>query len=138
MVEWFFSSVSAVVQPETPTITYRQYQPQEHRSSYGSGPPARVLAPNASKATVGREANPYASRSRNTQPTPREMPDRTTSKNPYINGTTSWSYKEDGQLCVMCGTKGHIAPACDTAPLPAWLVLCVGLRLCGRLWQMLW
>lgn len=49
-----------------------------------------------------------------------ELPDRTTSKNPWINGTLSWSFAKDGQLCVKCGMKGHGAKGCDKTPLPSW------------------
>ncbi|KAK4697103.1 hypothetical protein P7C71_g925, partial [Lecanoromycetidae sp. Uapishka_2] len=32
------------------------------------------------------------------EPTPKELPDRSLSKNPWINGTLHWSYNKDGQL----------------------------------------
>lgn len=53
-------------------------------------------------------------------PAPKDLPERATSKNPWINGTLIWSYDKDGRLCVSCGTKGHISKDCTNAALPAW------------------
>ena len=103
---------------------FPQPQSQDRRPSYESEAP-RVLSQNTNRANVGRggstNTNPNpSSRFRNYQPTPKEMPDRTTSKNPYINGTLTWFIRNDGQLCVKCGKKGHGSPSCDAPPLPAW------------------
>ena len=96
-------------------------QHENHRPSYGSGN-TPVLAHNPSKANVGRggNSNSYPSSRRNFQPTPKELPDRTTSKNPYINGTLVWSFAKDGTLCVRCGELGCMAKNCKNSPLPAW------------------
>ena len=67
-----------------------------------------------SRGNVGRNANANpCSRFKNNQPLPKDLPDRSTSKNPFINGTSTWSYPKDGQLCVRCGTKGHGSLGCS-------------------------
>ncbi len=91
---------------------------QPERPSYGSETP-RPLLQNPNRGNAGRNANPSTSKPRNYQPTPRDMPDRSSSKNPFINGTLFW-HSGDGLLCVKCGTKGHGARSCDSSPLPAW------------------
>ena len=57
---------------------------------------------------------------RRSEPTQHELPDRTTSKNPWINGAKVWTFSKDGHLCVRCGVTGHGARLCETAPLPSW------------------
>ena len=94
-----------------------QQQNYDRRSYQSEAPP--TLASNPSKGNVGRGGFAGSSR-RQYQPTPKDLPDRLTSKNPYINGTNTWSFSKDGQLCVKCGTPGHGSPACGSLPLPAW------------------
>lgn len=53
-------------------------------------------------------------------PQPHDLPDRSTSKNPWINGTLTWSFDKDGRLCVKCGTKGHNSIDCKNTSLPSW------------------
>ena len=50
---------------------------------------------------------------------PSNLPDRKTSKNPWINGSRAFDYKT-GRLCVRCGHQNHIAKDCVDEPLPAW------------------
>lgn len=47
------------------------------------------------------------------------LPDRMTSRNPYINGTRTWIYKQVGSLCVNCGQCGHTSKTCSELQLPA-------------------
>ena len=99
---------------------FQSQQPtDERRPSYQSEAPP-VLASNPSKGNVGRGGFAGSTRRGQYQPTPKEIPERSTSKNPYINGTSTWSFKRDGQLCIKCGTPRHGSPSCDGSPLPAW------------------
>ncbi|KAF6238681.1 hypothetical protein HO173_003187 [Letharia columbiana] len=83
---------------------FTQSQPPEYRRSSHEVPapapaPAPILGQNPNKGNAGRSGppNPIAgSRFRNYQPTPKDIPERSTSKNPYINGTIHWSYGKDG------------------------------------------
>lgn len=108
-----------------PSEGSRYYSPhqQDRPPSYQSEPPAPAsiptLAQNPSRIGTGRGGSSN-SRFRNNQPTPKDMPDRAASKNPWINGTLNWSFSKDGLLCVKCGTKGHSTKTCDALPLPAW------------------
>lgn len=54
------------------------------------------------------------------QPTPKDLPPKSESRNPWINGTRKWSAENNGQLCVRCGHLGHISQDCIDKPLPAW------------------
>lgn len=54
------------------------------------------------------------------QPTPKELPDRSTSKNAYINGSILYTYNKHGVLCVKCGEVGHTSWDCTGSVLPAW------------------
>ncbi len=54
------------------------------------------------------------------QPTPRELPDRKTSKNAYINGSMLYTYNKYDVLCVKCGEIGHTSKECPGPVLPAW------------------
>jgi len=49
---------------------------------------------------------------------PKDLPDRKTSKNQWINGTKTWSFQE-GRLCVECGHVGQ-SKECKDNVLPAW------------------
>lgn len=51
---------------------------------------------------------------------PANLPDRTTLRNSYINGTWIWIYKQVGSLYVNCGQCGHTSKACSEPQLPAW------------------
>lgn len=51
---------------------------------------------------------------------PKELPDASKLKNPYINGTLISSIDKDGVLCVRCGEIGHTGKNCSHMPLPAW------------------
>ncbi len=48
------------------------------------------------------------------------MPDRSSSKNPYINGTKDYNRSREGILCVKCGYVGHTSKECTGDVLPAW------------------
>ena len=120
---WSFPSEQSRPSSEPPVEAFRnRFQSQQptndRRPSYQSEAPP-VLASNPNKSNVGRGGFTGPTR-RHYQPTPKEIPDRSTSRNPYINGSTTWSFKKDGQLCVKCGTPGHGSPSCDNSPLPAW------------------
>ena len=54
------------------------------------------------------------------QPTLKELPDRTSSKNAYINGFILYNYNKHGVLCVKCGEIGHTSRDCSGSVLPAW------------------
>ncbi|KAL8646371.1 MAG: hypothetical protein Q9210_006179, partial [Variospora velana] len=54
------------------------------------------------------------------RPQPQDLPDKSKSKNEYINGTLIWSISKDGLLCVKCGELGHIGKQCANLPLLAW------------------
>lgn len=54
------------------------------------------------------------------QTLPKNLPDRKTSKNPYINGTKSFDLRADGRLCIRCGHLGHIAKDCMDDALTYW------------------
>ena len=51
---------------------------------------------------------------------PKDLPDKSKSKNPWINGTRTYNYQKDGGLCVKCGHLGHIPRDCKEDVLPAW------------------
>ena len=53
---------------------------------------------------------------RRPRPDQQEIPDRTSSKNPWINGILVWSFTRDGQLCVRCGVTGHSARLYEISP----------------------
>ena len=126
---WTYHTDPPQPMPEAPqqasaqSQEYRQQAPasQLPHTGMNQAPPPHILTQNQNRGNAGRNANPSTgSRFKSQQPTPKEMPDRTVSKNPWINGTLSWSYGKDGLLCVRCGTKGHSARNCDGSPLPAW------------------
>jgi len=50
---------------------------------------------------------------------PKDLPDRKTSKNQWINGTRTWSFQE-GRLCVRCEHIGQVSKECKDNILPAW------------------
>ena len=50
----------------------------------------------------------------------KDIPNRSESKNPWINGSRQWAMSRDGRLCVKCGNLGHIATECADEALPAW------------------
>lgn len=50
---------------------------------------------------------------------PSNLPDRTTLRHPFINGTGTWP-KKLGPLCVSCGKCGHTNKQCTDGYLPAW------------------
>ena len=84
-------------------------------------PPAyesTVLAQNPNRTNGAGPARPP--RRQNYQPTPRTIPKRTTSKNPFINGSKSWTIEKDGRLCIKCGHLGHLPKECNDEVLPAW------------------
>ena len=85
-------------------------QQQQPRAQYEQQQPRRPLrdTPN----TGNRRFNPRAE--------PKELPDASKSKNPYINGTLIWSIDKDGVLCIRCGEIGHTGKNCNHMPLPAW------------------
>ncbi len=96
----------------------QQYHQQDHTTQAQP----QVLAQNPNRGNAGRNSNPgtNTSRLRPQQPVPKDLPDRSTSKNPWINGTLYWAFAKDGLLCVKCGTKGHSATKCNGMSLPAW------------------
>ena len=113
------------VQTPSAGAAFRSQDQQERRPPLYNPdtppPPSRALAQNPNRANAGRNPNPYTGgRLRNYQPAPKDMPDRSTSKNPWINGTLFWSQTKDGLLCVKCGNKGHISQICKGSPLPEW------------------
>ena len=105
-------------------------QPEDRpRPIYHSGPhaqaPPSVLAPNPSKGNVGRGGYSNVgpgNRFRNQpfQPTPKNLPNRSESNNPWINGSKVYAYDKDGRLCIRCGHLGHISKECQDDVLPAW------------------
>lgn len=53
--------------------------------------------------------------------TPRDLPDKSKSKNPYISGTKPYSLRVDGPMCVRCGElKSKKDDGYTCIPLPAW------------------
>ena len=48
------------------------------------------------------------------------MPEKSESKNPFINGSKVWVIDKDGRLCIRCGYVGHIGKECKDEPLPSW------------------
>ena len=84
-------------------------------------PPAyesTVLAQNPNRANGAGPVRPP--RRQNYQPTPRTLPERTTSKNPFINGSKPWTIEKEGRLCIKCGNLGHLPKECNDEILPAW------------------
>ena len=85
-------------------------------------PPAyesTILAQNPDRANGAGPARPPPRR-QNYQPTPRSLPDKSTSKNPFINGSKPFALEKDGRLCIKCGNLGHISKECNDDVLPAW------------------
>ena len=79
---------------------FQENKPQEFRQEpYQPAEAFRPLSQSSSRGNAGRGGFVGSNR-RQHQPTPKELPDRSTSKNPYINGASIWSFKRDGQLCV--------------------------------------
>ena len=124
-VDSLLASHHAAKQPQqfqaqqTPQYQPWPPRPEQPQPSYRSED-RPILAPNPSKGNANRGGLAGSNRRGQFQPTPKEIPERSTSKNPYINGTSIWSFKQDGQLCIKCGTPGHGSPSCDNLPLPAW------------------
>ncbi|KAL8795801.1 MAG: hypothetical protein Q9182_007484 [Xanthomendoza sp. 2 TL-2023] len=54
------------------------------------------------------------------KPYSKPLPDRSESKNPFINGTLEWRIDRDGVLCVKCGELDHTGRQCPNSPLPSW------------------
>ncbi len=103
---WTFHSDPPQFQPAPPLMP-ATYKPETadralilnpNRGNMGSKPPARKF-------------EPYV--------LPKDLPDRKTSKNQWINGTRTWSFQE-GRLCVKCGHVGHVSKECKNNVLPAW------------------
>ena len=82
------------------------------------------LTQNPSKANIdaGQSSGYQGPRFRGKQAgqAPKDMPDRSNSQNPFINGSKSWSMSGDGVLCVKCGHLGHISKECHDQVLPPW------------------
>ena len=63
----------------------------------------------------------YTGKTYRPQQQQRELPDRSSSKNPFVNGSRSWSMKADGPLCVRGGCLGKKSnDGHECTPLPAW------------------
>ena len=57
----------------------------------------------------------------NYRSTPRDLPDKSRSQNPYINGSMPYSLRTDGPMCVRCGElKAKKDDGHTCIPLPAW------------------
>ena len=83
------------VDPQRVPTESSQPQPQQpvrDRTSYQPSAPPPVLASNPSKGNAGRGGFSGSNRRGQHQPIPKDLPDRATSKNPYINGTNTWSF----------------------------------------------
>lgn len=83
-----FSNPSFETQPNASS---RLYKSGNNRSSYDNQAP---VSNNNNRQPI----LPYE--------LPTNLPDRSTSRNPFINKTRNWS-KELGVLCVCCGKCGH-------------------------------
>ncbi|KAL8845914.1 MAG: hypothetical protein Q9221_008958, partial [Calogaya cf. arnoldii] len=82
---------------------------QQASSSGSSRPPLRTLDnTNANPRRNGWFATP-----------PRNLPPRSKSRNPFINGSKAWVHA-DSVLCVKCGELGYISNQCDGTVLPVW------------------
>ena len=83
---------------------------------------ASYTAQNANRRNgSGPDALRKPSASNNYRATPRDLPDKSKSLNPFINGSKPYSMRADGPMCVRCGElnakkdDGH-----KCLPLPAW------------------
>ncbi|KAL2041876.1 hypothetical protein N7G274_005063 [Stereocaulon virgatum] len=87
-------------------------------------PPAyesTILAQNPNRANGAGPAGPARPpRRQDYQPTPRTIPEKSTSKNPFINGSKPWTIERDGRLCIRCGHLGHLPKEYNDEVLPAW------------------
>ena len=83
-------------------------------------PPQRPLTSNPNRANQGpsllQERRPRSYQ----QSTPKSVPSRKDSSNPWVNGTRIYDAKRDGRLCVKCGTLGHIPKDCAEEYLASW------------------
>lgn len=78
--------------------------------------PNNRLAPNKNPGTaMGSKTQPQQS----IYELPPNLLDRTTSRNPFINGTQTWT-KQVGALCVSCEKCGHTSKQCTYGFFPAW------------------
>ena len=97
-------------------------EPEDLRKppTYQSEPSRPPLAQNSSKANEGpRTDNQSRQPFKGRYPSSKPLPNRSESRNPWINGSKEWSFK-DGRLCIKCGHLGHIASDCKEEHLPAW------------------
>ncbi len=115
----------------TDSPSFETPQPQQHGSyqpqpAFQSQPPPYtspapptkpVLEQNPNKANAGPPRNAPPPRNQGKQ---KPLPDRSESRNLWINGSKQWYIDKDGRLCVRCGHVGHIATTCTDDPLPAW------------------
>lgn len=123
--QWSFHTDPPQQVPEAPRSQSVPANPQSNPQAYrpppyqSEAPP--VLVQNPSRGNAGRNGNPNPpAGNRFRQQQSKDLPERSASKNPWINGTLHYSHGKDGLLCVKCGTKGHMASNCKAMPLPAW------------------
>lgn len=48
------------------------------------------------------------------------LPPNSMSRNPFVNGTRTYRKDKDGQLCIRCGSIGHIGSNCPGQRLENW------------------
>lgn len=106
-----------------PPPSYRYEAPVVPTPAPSALPQQRPLASNPNRANQGPPLNNQQApqgRPRYPPVSTKNLPDRKTSKNPWINGSRVFDWKADGRLCVRCGHLGHVGKECMDEQLPAW------------------
>ncbi|OBR02927.1 hypothetical protein CH63R_09248 [Colletotrichum higginsianum IMI 349063] len=105
-------------QPAAPRFGYgNQNQGQQYQSFQGnqSSQPGQPQYRDRGAFRSGRDVGIDFSRKDRNLP---DLPDRKTSKNPYVNGSV---LMRDGDiLCIRCGEPNHRRPECHNTPLQPW------------------
>lgn len=99
-------------------------EPQFSNPSFERQPNAPSRSYKSGNSRYSYDNQALVSNNNNRQPIlpyelPTNFPDRSTSRNPFINKTRTWT-KELGALCVCCGKCGHTSKQCTDGYLPAW------------------
>ena len=106
--------------PSTRPVNHSDGYPGNYPGSYSGNYPSRRPPPERYEPSRDIPRKPMPSTS-NYRSTPRDLPDKSKSQNPYINGSQPYSLRADGPMCVRCGElKAKKDDGHTCIPLPAW------------------